>query len=136
MPRCQEDGMTQSPAQTTRRLEHHLPHPFSPADRDSRPLTKLRGSRASTEEVSALVEKHRGGIATGVVEYLTGSFNVCARIGFLNGADAIIRFPKPSVSWPLQTKRFEMRFEPFWGGGVCRRGLSGRKGGGGDIWER
>lgn len=52
---------------------------------------------SSAEEVSALVERHRGGIATGVVEYLTGSFNVCARIGFLNGADAIIRFPKPGI---------------------------------------
>lgn len=69
---------------------------------------------SSAEEVTALVERHRGGIATGIVEYLTGSFNVCARIGFSNGPDAIIRFPKPGmVAFPDEKVRNEVAVMKF-----------------------
>jgi aminoglycoside phosphotransferase (APT) family kinase protein len=55
-------------------------------------------NQASIKEMTALIQRHREGIADRLFPPQKGSFNMVIRLRFLDGASAIIRLPIPGYS--------------------------------------
>ncbi|OQD86719.1 hypothetical protein PENANT_c007G09858 [Penicillium antarcticum] len=71
-------------------------------------------NQAAIKEMTALIQRHRTGIADRLFPPQKGSFNMVIRLRFLNGASTIIRLPIPGYSvFPEEKVQREVSFMRF-----------------------